>query len=232
VTSDPSAAIPGSDGARLLLVEDDAKLSGLLVRLLSAEGYVVDLARDGQAGLHHALTRSYDVLVVDRGLPAIEGVDLVRRLRTRGVVAPVLVLTARGTTEDRVEGLDAGAEDYVVKPFEVDELLARLRALLRRHVETSSTLDLGGALLDVAARRVLADGAAEPVELSGRECELLQLFATHPRQVFTRDEVRRRIFEDADSPNAVDTYVYYLRRKLGRGAIRTVRGIGYQLGSV
>lgn len=216
---------------RLLLVEDDARLSGLLARLLTTEGYDVDLVRDGQAGLHRGLTRTYEVMVVDRGLPAVEGVDLVRRLRSRGVVTPVLVLTARGTTEDRVEGLDAGAEDYVVKPFEVDELLARLRALLRRHTDTSTTLDLGGSLLDVAARRVVGDHLPAPVELSGRECELLQLFATHPRQVFTRDEVRQRVFEDADSPNAVDTYVYYLRRKLGRSVIRTVRGIGYQLGS-
>ncbi|MFW6773337.1 response regulator transcription factor [Nocardioides sp. CPCC 205120] len=232
MTTAPTDGMPPSADPRLLLVEDDAKLSGLLSRLLTVEGYAVDLARDGQAGLHRALTREYDVMVIDRGLPAIEGVDLVRRLRSGGVVSPVLVLTARGTTEDRVEGLDAGAEDYLVKPFEIDELLARLRALLRRHTETSATIDLGGALLDVAARRVVLDRAPEPVELSGRECELLHLFASHPRQVFTRDEVRRQVFEDADSPNAVDTYVYYLRRKLGRGVIRTVRGIGYQLGSV
>lgn len=213
----------------LLLVEDDAKLAALLDRLFSDEGYAVEVARDGHSGLHHALTQRYAAMVIDRGLPAIEGVDLVRRLRTQGVTTPILILTARGTTEDRVEGLDAGAEDYVVKPFEIDELLARLRALLRRHTDTSTRLDLGERYLDVTARRVV--GGAGPIELSGRENELLQLFAAHPTQVFTRDELRRLVFQDADSPGAVDTYVYYLRRKLGRDVIRTVHGLGYRMGS-
>lgn len=218
------------DAPRLLLVEDDRRLVALLQRLLEGEGYVVDVAPDGQAGLHRGLTRRYDAMVVDRGLPAVEGVDLVRRLRSRGVVAPVLVLTARGTTADRVEGLDAGAEDYLVKPFEVDELLARVRALLRRHTTDTQVVDLGGGRhLDVATQRVAVEGA-EAVDLSRRETELLHLLATHPRQVFTRDDLARRLFPDADSPNAVDTYVYYLRRKLGRACVRTVRGLGYQWG--
>ncbi|SDU21038.1 response regulator transcription factor [Jiangella alkaliphila] len=214
----------------LLLVEDDAKLAALLDRLFTGEGYAVDVARDGQSGLHRALTSRYAVMVIDRGLPAIEGVDLVRKLRAQGVATPILILTARGTTDDRVEGLDAGAEDYVVKPFEIDELLARLRALLRRHTDTSTRLELGERYLDVTARRVLG-GAAGPIELSGRENQLLQLFAAHPSQVFTRDELRRQVFQDADSPGAVDTYVYYLRRKLGRDVIRTVHGLGYRMGS-
>lgn len=218
------------DAPRLLLVEDDRRLVALLQRLLEGEGYVVDVAPDGQAGLHRGLTRRYDAMVVDRGLPAVEGVDLVRRLRSRGVVAPVLVLTARGTTADRVEGLDAGAEDYLVKPFEVDELLARVRALLRRHTTDTQVVDLGGGRhLDVATQRVAVEGA-EAVDLSRRETELLHLLATNPRQVFTRDDLARRLFPDADSPNAVDTYVYYLRRKLGRACVRTVRGLGYQWG--
>lgn len=216
--------------ARLLLVEDDAKLCVLLTRLLTSEGYDVDVATDGQEGLHKGLTRSYDLMVIDRGLPAIEGIDLIRRLRARGVTSPTLVLTARGTSEDRVDGLDAGAEDYVVKPFDVDELLARLRALLRRHSETSTTVKLGQRSLDVATRRVVG-GAGEPVALSSRECELLHLLAMHPGRVFGRDELRERVFSETDSPNAVDTYVYYLRRKLGRESILTVRGIGFQLGS-
>lgn len=215
---------------RLLLVEDDTKLSDLLGRLFTAEGYDVTGARDGHTGLHQALTSQFDVMVIDRGLPAIEGVDLIRKLRSRGVTTPMLVLTARGTTDDRVEGLDAGAEDYVVKPFEIDELLARLRALLRRHADTSTRLDLGERYLDVTSRRV-AGGTAAPIELSGRECQLLHLFAAHRTQVFTRDELRRLVFQDADSPGAVDTYVYYLRRKLGRDIIRTVHGLGYQMGS-
>jgi two-component system response regulator QseB len=213
----------------LLLVEDDPQLSELLVELLTDAGYVVDLARDGQAGLHLALTRDYAVFVVDRGLPAIEGVDLVGRLRSQGVATPIMILTARGTLADRVEGLDAGAEDYLVKPFEIDELLARLRALRRRHSDHSPTLKLGRRRLDVAARRVVADGQA-PVELSGRECALLQLLATRPTQVFTREELLASVFGDADSTGVVDTYVHYLRRKLGRNAVRTVHGLGYRMG--
>lgn len=215
---------------RLLLVEDDRRMGDLLDRLLRSEGYDVELARDGQRGLHLGLTQRWDLMVIDRMLPAVEGVDLVRRLRAKGVVAPVLVLTARGTSEDRVEGLDAGAEDYVVKPFDVDELLARLRALLRRHVETSNTVDLGDRYLDVAGRRVLSANA-DAVDLSERECELLHLLAASPRRVFTRGELQDLLFRDAESSNAVDTYVYYLRQKLGRGVVRTVRGLGYQMGA-
>ena len=218
------------DARRLLLVEDDRRLSQLLVRLLTAEGYDVVPVYDGQAGLHHGLTGRWDALVIDRTLPAMEGVDLVRRLRSRGITTPTMLLTARGTTEDRVEGLDAGAEDYVVKPFDSDELLARLRALLRRHSDTSPVIDLGGRRLDVASRRVLSPDA-DPVELSAQECALLRIIAANPGRVRSRDELHRRIFQNADSPNAVDTYVYYLRRKLGAGMIRTVRGLGYQLGA-
>jgi len=218
------------DARRLLLVEDDRRLSQLLVRLLTAEGYDVVPVYDGQAGLHHGLTGRWDALVIDRTLPVTEGVDLVRRLRSRGITTPTMLLTARGTTEDRVEGLDAGAEDYVVKPFDSDELLARLRALLRRHSDTSPVIDLGGRRLDVASRRVLSPDA-DPVELSAQECALLRIIAANPGRVRSREELHRRIFQNADSPNAVDTYVYYLRRKLGAGMIRTVRGLGYQLGA-
>ncbi|MEU4363632.1 response regulator transcription factor [Promicromonospora sp. NPDC023987] len=217
------------DARRVLLVEDDKRLSELLVRLLTAESYEVVSVFDGQAGLHHGLTGRWDALVIDRTLPALEGVELVRRLRSRGITTPMMLLTARGTTEDRVEGLDSGAEDYVVKPFDSDELLARLRALLRRHTDTSPMIDLGGRRLDVASRRVLSPGA-EPVELSAQECALLRVIAANPGRVRSREELHRRVFQNADSPNAVDTYVYYLRRKLGHGMIRTVRGLGYRLG--
>ncbi|MBW0118468.1 response regulator transcription factor [Pseudonocardia abyssalis] len=217
--------------ARVLIVEDDRTLAGLLEQLLTAQGLAVELAHDGQAGLHAALTRRFDVLVIDRGLPGIEGVDLVARLRSRGVAVPVLVLTARGTLRDRVEGLDAGAEDYLVKPFEVPELLARVRALLRRHADRADSLPLGRRRLDVAARRVLDDdGPADDVELTARECALLEVLAARPGRVFTRDELLDRVF-DAETPGAVDTYVSYLRRKLGREAISTVHGLGYRLGS-
>ncbi len=220
---------PGFQTA-LLLVEDDAQLSELLVELLTDAGYGVDLARDGQAGLHRGLTRDYDAMVIDRGLPAIEGLDLVSRLRSRGVATPILFLTARGTLADRVDGLDAGAEDYLVKPFEIDELLARIRALLRRHGDRASSLQLGRRRLDVSGRRVVGDGLA-PVELSGRECALLQVLAARPTRVFTREELLRHAFDDeADSTGAVDTYVSYLRRKLGKSVVQTVHGLGYRMG--
>jgi two-component system response regulator QseB len=225
-TPPAEAGFPGA----LLLVEDDAQLSELLADLLGDAGYGVDLARDGQAGLHRGLTREYDAMVIDRGLPAIEGVDLVARLRSRGVTTPILILTARATLADRVEGLDAGAEDYLVKPFEIDELLARIRALLRRHRDRSTTLPLGNRRLDVAGRRVIGDGLA-PVELSGRECALLQVLASRPGRVFTREELLKYAFDDAaDSTGAVDTYVSYLRRKLGRRVVQTVHGLGYRMG--
>ena len=221
--SEPNAGIP------LLLVEDDTQLGPLLVELLGEAGYRVDLATDGQAGLHRGLTRDYEVLIVDRGLPAIEGADLVARLRSRGVATPAMLLTARSAVADRIEGLDAGAEDYLVKPFDVDELLARLRALRRRHTHTAGTLSLGRRLLDVAGRRVYGEGLPD-VELSGRECDLLRVLAARPERVATREELRETVFGEADSPGVVDTYVHYLRRKLGRGAVRTVHGLGYRMG--
>jgi two-component system response regulator QseB len=219
----------GSEPARVLVVEDNAELCEMLGRLLSDCGYQVDLARDGQAGLHYALTRGYDVLVVDRGLPGIDGFDLIVRLRRRGVTTPVLILTAYSALADRVAGLDAGAEDYLVKPFEIDELLARLRALRRRHRATAEVLRLGAGEVDFAARLArLADGSE--VELSGRETALLRVLATRPSRVYTRDELREQVFEAAESASIVDTYVHYLRRKLGVEAVRTVRGLGYRAG--
>lgn len=215
---------------RLLLVEDDRQLGPLLESVLTEEGYRVRLAVDGHTGLHAALTDDVDVMVLDRGLPALEGVDLVRRLRARGVSIPVLLLTARGTAADRVEGLDAGAEDYLVKPFDLDELMARLRALLRRHRDDASSLPIGARRLVVEHRRVVADGVAD-VELSPRECDLLAVLARRPTQVFSRQDLLLLVFDEADTPGVVDTYVHYLRRKLGRDVVRTVRGSGYRMGT-
>ncbi|MGV1008282.1 MAG: response regulator transcription factor [Dermatophilaceae bacterium] len=215
-------------GPRLLLVEDDRDLSGLLERLLTAQGYAVTIARDGQQGLHRGLVEQWDVLVVDRGLPGIEGIDLVARLRQRGVTAPVLVLTARDTVADRVEGLDAGAQDYLGKPFDVEELAARLRALLRpRHVD-DAPLPLGRGELRLSESQAVVDGRG--IGLSAREAQLLALLARNPRRVFTREDLLDLVFEGAGTPGAVDTYVHYLRRKLGRAAVETVHGIGYRLG--
>ncbi|HWU31515.1 MAG TPA: response regulator transcription factor [Marmoricola sp.] len=217
---------------RLLLVEDDPTLRELLEQLLTGEGYHVDLAPDGQRGLHLGLTRSYDAIVLDRGLPAIEGLDLLMRLRAKGVTTPTLVLSALDNPMDRVIGLDAGAEDYVGKPFDLDELLARLRALVRRHHETSTELRLPGGWRWDSATRTATSGAGAVVVLSPREQELLETFARSPRQVFARRDLLVIVFDGAEDEGLVDTYVHYLRRKLGRGVVATVRGLGYRLGGV
>jgi two-component system response regulator QseB len=213
---------------RLLLIEDEPELVGMLIRLLAEEGYRVDVAADGQHGLHLGLTRTYDVLLLDRGLPALEGLDLLTRLRSRGVSTPTLVLSALGNPADRVTGLDAGAEDYLSKPFDIDELLARLRALRRRHLDTARALPLPGGNLDLDTREA-SIGARPPVRLSERECALLATLAGRPSQVFSRSHLQLLVFDDA-GPDVVDTYVHYLRRKLGRSIVDTVRGRGYQLG--
>jgi two-component system, OmpR family, response regulator QseB len=217
--------------AKLLLVEDDASLSAMLAELFAEEGYDVTVARDGQAGLHQGLVGRFDVLVVDRGLPAIEGVDLVSRLRSKGIGAPILILTARSAVADRVEGLDAGAQDYLVKPFDIDELLARLRALLRQTTDLAEELPLGTRRLVLGANRVVGGDAEPEVALSPREAELLAMMARQPRRVFTRDELLVRVFDGAETAGSVDTYVHYLRRKLGSEVVETVHGVGYRLGS-
>jgi two-component system response regulator QseB len=213
----------------LLVVEDDRELVVLMERVLSDEGYDVTVASDGQRGLHLALTTRFDALVVDRGLPAIEGLDLIARLRSRGVRTPMLVLSARGTTQDRIDGLDAGAEDYLSKPFAIDELLARLRALVRRHGDGAASLPVPGGRLVLADRTVLRQGHSAVV-LSDREAALLGALAARPGQVFSRRDLLARVFGEAETGGVVDTYVHYLRRKLGRGIVSTVRGLGYRLG--
>ncbi len=215
---------------RLLLVEDDRTLAPLLIEVL-ADDYRVDHAPDGQVGLHRGLTREYEVMVIDRGLPAVDGLELISKLRARGVINPILLLTARGTLADKIEGLDAGAEDYVVKPFEIDELLARLRALLRRHSEATPTIGIGRRRFEVKSRRVVGGGAA-PVDLSGKESILLETLARRPGRVFTRPELLSAVFDPNDTEGTVDTYVYYLRRKLGREVVSTVHGLGYRIGSL
>jgi two-component system, OmpR family, response regulator QseB len=224
------SARPNEVRKRLLLAEDEPGLAELLAQLLGREGYGVELAADGQAMLHLGLTRRYDVLVVDRALPAIDGLDVLARLRSRGVATPALMLTARAALADRVAGLDAGADDYLAKPFAVEELLARLRALTRRHIDRAATLPLGRGRLDLATR-IVEGGGRPAVELTEREAELLRLLAARPGRVFTREELLGLVFEEAASAAVVDTYVHYLRRKLGRGVVRTVRGVGYRMGS-
>ncbi|MEU4047805.1 response regulator transcription factor [Streptomyces olivaceus] len=216
---------------RLLLVEDDPELVTMLSEVLRDEGYEVEVANDGQRGLHLGLTRQYDVLVVDRRLPALDGLDVLARLRSRAVRTPVMLLTAMGTVHDRVDGLDAGADDYLVKPFELDELSARLRALCRRALDRADVLRIGSGQLHVGPREVeLADG--ERIALAAREFALLWVLASRPGTVHSRAELRRAVFQEAPASSIVDTYVYYLRRKLGRQAVHTVRGLGYRLGAL
>ncbi len=233
MTEFPSAPTP-----TVLLVEDDRRLAEMVTALLVEEGYRVEVAGGGQAGLHLGLTRHYGVLIIDRGLPVLEGLELLRKLRSNGIGTPALILTARGSLTDRVDGLDAGAEDYLVKPFEVPELLARIRALLRRHTDTAQFLPLGRRRLSLTDRAVLggeggsgAGDSGATVALSERECRLLAVLAGSPEQVFTRPQLLARVFDQADTVGTVDTYVHYLRRKLGRESIQTVRGLGYRLGS-
>lgn len=215
----------------VLLVEDDPQLNKMLSRLLDDEGYDVRAVSDGQSGLHAALTVAPDVVVLDRRLPDGDGLEVLRRMRRGGLVAPVLVLTAYGSTADRVAGLDAGAEDYLVKPFEVDELLARLRALLRRPGEQLQVVDIGAGQLDISGVAVIRPGG-ERVELSRTEAALLEILARRPTRVFGRAELQSVVFPDTGSDSIVDTYVYYLRRKLGTEVITTVRGVGYRAGEI
>ncbi|GAB3440346.1 response regulator transcription factor [Actinophytocola sediminis] len=215
----------------MLIIEDDSELVGLLSEALRDEGYDVDIALDGQQGLHLGLTRPYDVLVIDRGLPVLDGLDLLVRLRSRDVRVRALMLTAFGTVHDRIDGLDAGADDYLVKPFDLDELSARLRALCRRALEVADALPIGAGHLDVGQREaVLADG--ERVPLSPREFALLRELALRPNVVHPRLSLRRTVFGDASGSSIVDTYVYYLRAKLGKQVVRTVQGLGYRLGAL
>jgi two-component system, OmpR family, response regulator len=216
---------------RLLVVEDDRDVAAMLAELFASEGYQVDVALDGQQGLHLALSRKPDIMVLDRGLPAIDGLDLMVRLRRVGVTAKILVLTGRGDVAERVRGLNAGADDYLGKPFDLDELLARVRALHRRHLEHTDLLPLGQGHLDLGHREVLTSHG-DVVELSPRECDLLRTLAIAPNTICRRTDLRTQVFPEATSESIVDTYVHYLRRKLGREAIRTVHGLGYRAGSV
>ncbi|WNV88085.1 response regulator transcription factor [Umezawaea sp. Da 62-37] len=221
----------GAEPISLLLVEDDREVAAMLAELFTSEGYQVDIALDGQRGLHLALSRKHRIMVLDRGLPGVDGLDLLVRLRRAGVTARVLMLTGRGDVTARVEGLNAGADDYLGKPFELDELLARVNALHRRHLEHTDLLPLGGGHLDLLHREVLTS-SGDVVKLSARECDLLRTLAIAPNNICRRTDLRTQVFPEATSESIVDTYVHYLRRKLGREAVRTVHGLGYRAGAV
>jgi two-component system OmpR family response regulator len=219
---------------RVLIVEDEVKMARALRRGLEQEGYAVDTAPDGEDGLFQGIENPYDVIVLDVMLPKLDGFELCRRLREAGRWAPVLMLTARDGVGDRIAGLDVGADDYLVKPFSFGELLARLRALLRRSpVERPPMLVAGDVVLDPATHSVTRGGRR--VELSVREFGLLEYLMRRPGQVVSRTSILEHCWDvnyDGFS-NVVDVYVGYLRKKLeqpfGRPLIRTVRGVGYLL---
>jgi two-component system OmpR family response regulator len=219
---------------RLLVVDDDAKLSRAVGRGLRAEGYAVDVVDDGEAALMQAAVWDYDAIVLDVMLPRRDGFEVCRVLRERGCWAPVLMLTARGQVSDRIEGLDVGADDYLAKPFDFGELLARLRALTRRAPpERPSRLEVGDLIVDPATHEVRRLG--EPVELTAREFSVLEYLARHPGEVISRAKLLEHVWDEnyLGSTNIVDQYVGALRRKLeqpfGRPLIRTVRGVGFRL---
>jgi two-component system OmpR family response regulator len=219
---------------RILVVEDDPKMAGLLRRGLLEEGHAPDVAQVGDDALWMAKAVEYDAIVLDLLLPGIDGVEVCRRLRRDGVWSPILMLTARDGVEDRVAGLDAGADDYLPKPFSFSELLARLRALVRRgSPERPSVLEVGDLRLDPAARQVWR-GETE-IQLSAKEFSLLETFMRRPGDALSRDLLLEHAWDYAyeNRSNVVDVYVRYLREKVdrpfGRNSIETVRGMGYRL---
>ncbi len=218
---------------RLLLVEDDRMIGESLQRALRLEGYAADWVRDAPAATGTLASERFDLVLLDLGLPSADGLDVLRALRARHDATPVIVLTARDDRGDRVAGLDAGADDYLVKPFELDELNARIRAVLRRHAgRAEPLLAHGDVTLDPAARRVTRDGV--PVPLSAREFAVLAALLARPGAVLSRAQLEDRLYgwgEEIES-NAVSVYVHQLRKKLGADFIGNVRGVGYFVAAV
>lgn len=212
---------------RVLIIEDEADLLASLAKALREEGYAVDTAADGEDGLFKAQSCDYDALVLDVMLPCLDGWQVLERLR-KTKKTPVLMLTARDATRDRVRGLDTGADDYLVKPFDLDELLARLRALIRRAAgQTRNVIEIGPVTIDTVARQVARDG--EIVALTAREYALVEFLALHRREVVTRTALYEHLFDEDDSTlsNLLDVHVSNLRKKLGAEFISTRRGHGY-----
>jgi two-component system, OmpR family, response regulator MprA len=215
--------------AAILVVDDDAPIRRMLDRTLSAEGYAVETAADGGEALASVERSTPDLVVLDVGLPGVDGLAVSRRLRAKGLAVPVLLLTARDSVPDRVAGLDAGADDYLVKPFATEELLARVRALLRRGKAPEELLAFGDLTLDPATR--VAQRGAVTLSLSEREADLLALLLRNARRVVSRGQAIGEIWQGDASANVVDRYVSNLRRKLGEPPlIDTVRGVGFIIG--
>jgi DNA-binding response OmpR family regulator len=215
---------------RLLLVEDDVMIGEAVLDLLRAEGYAVDWVKDGALADEVLQTQSYDLLLLDLGLPKCDGLTVLERLRARKDRVPVLIATARDALSQRVQGLDKGADDYIIKPYEFDELLARIRALLRRAAGRAEPVyEHMGVSIDPVTREVLANGL--PITLSAREWAVLELLLARPGMVLSRKQLEDKIYswrEDVSS-NAVEVYIHGLRKKLGAELIQNVRGVGYMI---
>ncbi|GHA24259.1 DNA-binding response regulator [Streptomyces tauricus] len=228
---------------RILIVDDEPAVREALQRSLAFEGYDTEVAVDGADALEKSIAYQPDLVVLDIQMPRMDGLTAARRMRGAGTTTPILMLTARDTVGDRVTGLDAGADDYLVKPFELDELFARVRALLRRSsyaaaavgAPADDALTFGDLRMDLATREVTRAG--RPVELTRTEFTLLEMFLAHPRQVLTREQILKAVwgFDFEPSSNSLDVYVMYLRRKTEAGGeprlVHTVRGVGYVLRS-
>ena len=216
---------------RILLAEDDALLGDGIQAGLKFADYAVDWVRDGESARLALLDHLYDACVLDLGLPRRSGLSVLTDLRKNGNRLPVLILTARDTSEDKIAGLDAGADDYLTKPFDLPELLARLRALIRRATgEAKPTLEHGGVVFEPATKQITFNG--EAVQLSARELALLHELLRHKNQIRTRAQLEESLYAwgEETGSNTVEVYVHHLRKKFGADFIRTVRGLGYQLG--
>ncbi len=215
---------------RLLLVEDDTMIGESVLDLLRAEHYAVDWVKDGVMADTALRTEAYDLVLLDLGLPCRDGLAVLRSLRSRKERIPVLIATARDSVQQRIEGLDAGADDYVTKPYDLDELLARIRALLRRAAGRAEPVyEHNGVSIDPATREVRV--GAEPVVLSAREWAVLEALLSRPGMVLSRSQLEAKLYgwKDEISSNAVEVYVHGLRKKLGAELIRNVRGVGYMV---
>lgn len=217
---------------RVLIVEDEPMLAGRLASTLGERGYVADVATDGERGDFLVSTEQYDAVILDLGLPKIDGLTLLERWRAGGIAVPVLILTARGSWSEKVRGIDGGADDYLTKPFRMEELLARLRALIRRSSgQLTPELRHGALVLDPRTSQVTLDG--QPVKLTSHELRVLSYLMHHRGRVVSQAELTEHIYAqtfDRDS-NTVEVFIARLRRKLGASTIETVRGLGYRIGT-
>ena len=216
--------------SRILIAEDERRIASFLEKGLKANGFATEVAADGERALSLASTGRFDLVILDLGLPRMDGFDVLREIRERDTALPVVILTARDSVGDTVGGLEGGADDYITKPFRFEELLARVRVRLRSERTAEPTvLESGDAVLDLRTRQVVVDGSI--VDLSAREFALAEVFFRHPGQVLSREQLLSQVWGYDFDPrsNIVDVYVGYLRRKLGKDRIASVRGMGYRL---